>query len=450
MKANPLGYEKIPKLLYKFSVPAIIGMTVNALYNVVDRIFIGNSADLGANGLAAITISFPAMIIMMSIGILFGMGGATVFSINLGKGDIKTADKSLSNATTLLLIFGLAITIIGQLFLDNILISLGASETILPYAREYMRIIFIGTLFQVVGMGMNNFLRADGKPKLSMITMFLGAGINIVLDPIFIYGLNMGMQGAAFATIISQFISMVWGLYHFTNKKAVHRIQIKNMKIDSKLALKITSLGMPGFLVQISGSVLSMILNASLLTYGGDLAVSGMGIVNSIQTLLLLPVVGLNQGLQPIVSFNYGANKIERVKEAVILGIKAATVISTFGFLISQFIPSLLVSMFNREPALLTFGTHALRAWFMLVFIAGFQIIAANFFQAIGKPKIAMFLTLTRQVIFLIPAILVFSKLWGLNGVLYSAPFADISAATVTAVLFINFMKKFKQRSIEV
>ena len=286
---NILGYESILKLLYKFSLPAIIGMLVSAMYNVVDRIFIGNSPDLGANGLAALTICFPAMIIMMSTGILFGQGGATLFSINLGKKNYEKSDRVLGNATALLIIFGLLITIFGQVFLNKLLIWFGASPAILPHAKEYMRIILIGTVFQVVSMGMNNFLRADGKPKMSMITMLVGAGLNVILDPIFIYALRMGMSGAAIATIISQFVSMVWSIHHFLKRDALHRIQLRYMRLDRDLALEITSLGMPGFLIQLFSSILNLILNNALVSYGGDIAVSGMGIVTSIATLLVLP-----------------------------------------------------------------------------------------------------------------------------------------------------------------
>ena len=285
---NILGYESILKLLYKFSLPAIIGMLVSAMYNVVDRIFIGNSPDLGANGLAALTICFPAMIIMMSTGILFGQGGATLFSINLGKKNYEKSDRVLGNATALLIIFGLLITIFGQVFLNKLLIWFGASPAILPHAKEYMRIILIGTVFQVVSMGMNNFLRADGKPNMSMITMLVGAGLNVILDPIFIYAFRMGMSGAAIATIISQFVSMVWSIHHFLKRDALHRIQLRYMRLDRDLALEITSLGMPGFLIQLFSSILNLILNNALVSYGGDIAVSGMGIVTTRVSSLLL------------------------------------------------------------------------------------------------------------------------------------------------------------------
>lgn len=446
---NPIGTEKVSKLLFQFSVPAIIGMTINALYNIVDRIFIGNSPDLGAIGLAAITICFPIMIIIMAVGILFGVGGATVFSINLGKGDIERANKAISNATTLLIVFGLMITIIGEIFLKDLLIAFGASEAMLPYSEEYLRIILFGALFQVLAMGMNNFLRANGKPKLSMMTMLIGAIINTILDPIFIYVFRMGMTGAALATIFSMFVSMLWGLYHFLKKSEPHRIRLKNMKLEADLALEVISLGIPGFLLQLSGGLLSAILNSSLLKYGGDIAVSAMGIVNSIQNLLILPVVGLNQGLQPIVSFNYGAKQHTRVKEAVLLGIKTASIISIAGFLVGQIFPKFMVSLFNQDPELLKFGEYAMRTWFKMTFLAGFQIVAANFFQAIGKPTKAMMLTLTRQVLVLIPCIIVFSKLWGLNGILYAAPFADLTSTTITAIFFISFIREYSLASSE-
>lgn len=445
---NPLAYENINRLLYKFSIPAIIGMTVNALYNVVDRMFIGNADYLGAKGLAAITISFPAMIIMMSIGILFGVGGATLFSLSLGRGHVNKAEKILGNVISLSLISGLIITIIGSLFLDDLLKLFGASQSILPYAREYMRIIFLGTVFQVTGMGLNNLLRADGKPKLSMTTMFIGAGTNIILDPIFIYILKMGMAGAALATIISQLISVIWAIQPFLSKSAKHRLRLINMKLNSNLAKEIIVLGMPGFILQLANSLLNMLLNNSLASYGGDIAVSTMGIINSVLTLLILPIIGLNQGLQPIVSFNFGARQYNRVKEAVKKAIIAGVVFSSFGFLIVQIFPQVLVGIFNRDPELLRFGSHAIRIWLMCLPVVGFQIIGANFFQAIGESKKAMFLTTTRQVLFLMPSIIIFAKIWGLNGILFAAPFADALAASITFAFFYKFIKKLNEGEV--
>ncbi|MDF2951661.1 MAG: family efflux transporter [Anaerocolumna sp.] len=274
---NPLGEEKVYKLLIKFSLPAIVGMMVNAIYNIVDRIYIGNSSSLGANGIAGITISFPIMIILMALGILFGVGGATLFSMKLGEKKIEEAETALGNAFVMLLLAGFLFMILGQITLKPILIAFGASNTVLPYAISYMRVIFFGAVFQVVSMGLNNFMRADGNPKLAMLTMFLGAGTNIVLDPIFIYVFNMGMEGAALATIISQGFSFIWVVSYFL------------------------------FALQVASSILNAVLNNNLYLYGGDIAVSGMGVVNSLQTLLIMPVIGMNQGVQPIISFNFGA-----------------------------------------------------------------------------------------------------------------------------------------------
>ncbi len=434
--ANPLGTEKVSSLLLKFSVPAIIGMIVNALYNIVDRIFIGNAPDLGANGLAGITIGFPIMIILLSTGVLFGIGGATLFSIKLGEGKSEEANMALGNAFMALLVSGALFLIVGQIFLVRLLRLFGASEAVLPYSIAYMRVIFFGAIFQVVSMGMNSFLRADGQPKLAMITMFVGAGTNMLLDPLFIYVFKMGMAGAALATILSQCVSMTWILTYFLGNRCNHKIRLKYMRPRSSVMMRITSLGMPGFLMQLSNSLLNVVLNKSLMAYGGDIAVSGMGIVNSVQTILLMPVIGLNQGVQPIVSFNFGAKKYDRIKLAERLAIMAATIIVVAGWILTRLFPAQIVSLFNREPDLVRFGSYAIRTWFWCLPVIGFQALAANFFQAIGRSSSAMVLTLTRQVLFLIPAILIFSRVWGLNGLLYAAPFADALSSLITAFWF--------------
>ncbi|KPU42438.1 multidrug export protein MepA [Oxobacter pfennigii] len=439
---NPLGKEKISKLLLQFSVPGIVGMTVNALYNVVDRIFIGNSSSLGSNGLAGITIGFPITILFMSMGLLFGTGGATLFSISLGRKEDEKAEVALANSFVLLLASGLTFLIIGEIFLKPILILFGASEAVLPYSMEYMRIIFFGTVFQIASLGMNNFIRADGSPKIAMMTMFMGAGLNTILDPLFIYVFDMGMAGAALATILAQATSFIWVVSYFTGKRSKVKLKLKHMIPRLDIASQIVSLGIPGFSMQISNSFLNMILNKSLLAYGGDVAVSGMGIINSLQTILVMPIGGIRQGVQPIVSFNFGAKKYDRVKTAIKMGITAASSIVIISYTISRIFPEFLISLFNREPELLKFGVYALGAWFLCLPVTGFQMISSSYFQAIGKSKTATFLTLTRQVIFLIPAIIIFSKLWGLNGILYAAPFADFTAALVTGVCFYRSIRK--------
>lgn len=439
---NPLGEEKISKLLLKFSLPAIAGMMVNALYNVVDRIFIGNSPELGTNGIAGITIGFPIMIISLAIGIWFGVGGATNFSMNLGKKNYEMAENTLANSLTMLIAAGILFMVLIQMNLKTILLFFGASQEVLPYSLEYMRIIILGAPFHIVSIGMNHFIRADGNPKLAMYTMFLGAGTNIVLDPIFIYLFKMGMAGAALATIISQFFSFLWVISYFIGKQSRNKLKVKYLKLKVHLVKRITALGLPGFLLQLASSLLNATLNKNLFIYGGDIAVSGMGVINSIQTLLIMPIIGLNQGVQPIISFNYGAQKYTRVKEAIKLALKSATIVVSFGFIITRLFPVQLISLFNRDHDLIEFGLSAIFAWFLCFPLVGFQIIGANFFQAIGKPKSAMLLTLTRQLILLIPAILVFSNLWGLKGILYAAPFADLLAFLLTATFFYLEIKK--------
>lgn len=444
---NPLGVKKVSKLLVQFSVPAIVGMMANALYNIVDRIFIGNKADLGALGIAGITVSFPIMIILLAFGVLFGIGGSTLFAIKLGQKKEQEAEKAMGNAFTLLLIAGLSFSVLGQVFLTQILTLFGASPDVLPYAKEYMRIIFMGSTFQMLSMGMNNFIRADGNPKIAMMSMFLGAGINIVLDPIFIFVLDMGMAGAALATVISQISASIWIISYFYGKRSRNKLRRANMRLKKTLVLTIFSLGVPPFALQLANSMLNIILNKSLISYGGDLAISAMGIVNSLQTLLIMPVIGINQGVLPIISFNYGARQFDRVKEAAKLGILAATALVMVGYLTTRFIPTQMVGLFNHEPDLLELGSFALKRWFLFTPLIGFQIIGANFFQAIGRPRSAMFLTLSRQVIFLIPAILIFPLFWGLEGILFAAPFADLLSSTVTAFFFYYGMKNLEKNA---
>ena len=444
---NPLGVKKVSKLLVQFSVPAIVGMMANALYNIVDRIFIGNKADLGALGIAGITVSFPIMIILLAFGVLFGIGGSTLFAIKLGQKKEQEAEKAMGNAFTLLLIAGLSFSVLGQVFLTQILTLFGASPDVLPYAKEYMRIIFMGSTFQMMSMGMNNFIRADGNPKIAMMSMFLGAGINIVLDPIFIFVLDMGMAGAALATVISQISASIWIISYFYGKRSRNKLRRANMRLKKTLVLTIFSLGVPPFALQLANSMLNIILNKSLISYGGDLAISAMGIVNSLQTLLIMPVIGINQGVLPIISFNYGARQFDRVKEAAKLGILAATALVMVGYLSTRFIPTQMVGLFNHEPDLLELGSFALKRWFLFTPLIGFQIIGANFFQAIGRPRSAMFLTLSRQVIFLIPAILIFPLFWGLEGILFAAPFADLLSSTVTAFFFYYGMKNLEKNA---
>ena len=438
---NILGNEKISSLLIKFSVPAIVGMMVSALYNMVDRIFIGNAQNLGLNGIAGITIGFPISLIMIATGVLFGIGGATFFSINLGKKDFSTVDRTLGNAFSLSMISGFIIALIGEIFLIPILTILGASSEVLPYSSDYMRVIFIGTPFVISSMVLNNFIRANGQPKLAMLTMFLGAGTNLILDPLFIYIFNMGMFGAALATIISQIVSFIWTVSYFINNNNPHKFTKNNLFLNGNIVVNIVFLGLPLFLFQLSSSLLNIILNKSLMIHGSDIAISAIGITNSVQVILLMPIVGLNQGLQPIVSYNFGAKKYDRIREAQKLAIIYSTLIATFGWIVTRFFSLQVASLFTKDEKLIKISVVFLQTWLMCYPLNGFSTIAPNFFQATARPKIAMFLNLTRQVLVLIPSVMIFSSLWGLSGIIHAAPFSDTVSFFIVLFFYIRGMK---------
>ena len=442
---NPLGVDRVHKLIIRFSVPAIVGMVVNSFYNIVDRIFIGNEPSLGTDGLAAITIFFPFMIFLMAIGILFGVGGATYFAIRLGEGKPEEAEKALGNTLSLLVLSGLFFMILGQIFLQPLLVLFGASESVLPYAIEYARIILFGASLWAVSMGMNNMIRADGNPRIAMVTMFISAGSNIVLDALFIYGFKMGMSGAALATVLAQSISAIWVLFYFTGSRSRIKLHRRNLVPRFHRSVKIAVLGLPGFALQLASSVIHLILNRSLLRLGGDIAVSGMGVLNSLQTVLVMPIIGLRQGVQPIISFNFGARKLHRVRLASNLAIAIGSVIMLLGFLMTRLFPTQLIRLFNQDAELVAFGSKAIGYWFFAFPVVGLQIIASNFFQAIGRPKTAIFLTMTHQIIFLIPAILILPLFWGMNGLLAANAVAELLSAAITAVWYILAIRNLER-----
>lgn len=433
-RSKQLGEEKITTLLKKFSIPAIIGMLVNAFYNIVDRIYIGNSSDLGTLGLAGLTISFPIVMVMMALALLIGIGGATLFSIRLGENKGQEAEKILGNATTLVIGLSVIFTIFGLLFLEDLLRLFGASTEVMAYAKEYMRIVLFGAIFQGISMAGNNFIRADGSPRIAMISMILGAGFNIIFDPIFIYLFRWGMTGAAIATIGGQCLSSLWVIYYFLGKRSSHKIKLKNMKLDLGLSAKIVTTGVPAFFIQIANSLLNIVLNKGLAFYGGDIAISAMGIINSLQTLMLLPIIGINQGAQPILGYNFGAKRGDRVKETLKWAILSSTVIALVAYLGTRMFSTELISLFNQDQGLITFGSRAMLIWFFFLPVVGFQMVSSSYFQAVGKVKPAIFLTMTRQVILLIPALLILPKYYGLDGILYAAPFADLTSAIITGI----------------
>ena len=437
-----MGNKKILPLLVEFSVPAIIGMLVNAIYNVVDRMFIGNAADLGAIGIAGITISYPITLVLMAISLMVGVGGATRFSISLGKREREKAGIYQGNAVVLTIIFGLIFMIFGNIFIDVILRALGASDRVMPYASDYLSIVLYGAVFQCVAMCGNNFSRAQGNPKNAMISQLIGAGFNILFDYILIMKLHMGMQGAAIATIGGQFLSMIWQLCYLCSNRSLIKLDVEHLKLKMNYALDIVKTGIPAFLMQMANSVLNFILNGTLGKYGGDIAISAVGIITSFQTICQMPLTGLMQGQQPLISYNFGAVKYDRVKETLKYAVAGGTIIAVIGFLAVEIFPETIIKMFNREMDVVALGTRAIRIWFICLPLLGAQIMMANYFQCIGKIKVASVLNLLRQVIILIPMILILSTVIGLDGIFMAVPIADFSAFVITIYLFIKAIKK--------
>ncbi|MGH4119016.1 MATE family efflux transporter [Clostridium sp.] len=435
-KSKQLGEENIGKLLMKFSIPAIVGMLVNALYNIVDRIFIGRVDTLALSG---VTITFPISIIIMAFGMLVGIGAAALISIRLGQQKKEEAEHILGNAFTLIIIISLIVTILGLVFLQPMLLKFGASKATMPYAKQYITIILMGSVFQSLGFGLNNIIRAEGNPRIAMFTMLIGGILNTILDPIFIFVFHMGTRGAAIATVISQVVNTIWVLYYFLGRGSVLKIYYKNLKLDSNVVKSIFAIGMSPFSMQLAASLVTIISNKSLVKYGNDVSLGAMGAIMSISMLVLMPIFGINQGSQPIIGYNYGAKKYDRVKRALKLAIIAATTITTTGFIIIQLFPKQLINIFSNDPALIEVGSKGIRIYLFLLPVIGFQIVASNYFQAVGKANISIFLGLSRQVIILIPLLFILPRFFGLKGVWASAPSSDVISSILTAVfLFVE------------
>lgn len=439
--SEELGQEKITKLLIKFSIPAIIGMLVNALYNVVDRIFVGNSA--GSLAIAGMTVAYPILLVLLACALLIGIGSASLISIRLGEKNEDEAELIMGNALILLTIISIVISVPAIVFIEPLLRVFGASEAVLPYAKDYTQIVLLGTFFFLVGVGMNHVIRAEGSPRIAMITMMIGAVTNIVLDFLFIIVFGWGIKGAAIATVIAKGFSAAWVIYYFVSGRSALKLHFKSLRLKLGIVSKIVIVGSAPFLLQLATSLFNLIMNKSLTIYGGDIALSGMGVMMSIMTLILMPIYGITQGIQPIIGYNYGAKKYDRVKDALKKGIIAATGVCILGFVVIRIFPVQLVSLFNSEDSdLIDFGVRSLRIYMAFLPLIGFQTVGSNYFQAVGKPKQAAFLSLSRQVIFLIPALILLPKYLGLDGVLLAGPVADFSAFMITGAWLFFEAKK--------
>ncbi len=443
-----LGTESIGKLLFKFSIPAIIGMLVNALYGIVDGIFIGQY--VGSLGLAGVSVANPIMIVSLAFTMLVSFGATSLISIRLGEDNKEDAEKILGNATTLLFIIPVILFIIVQLFLDDILRVFGASANVLPYARTYMSVVSYGFLFQSIGFGMTNFIRSEGNPKIAMLTMSVGAAVNIALDALFIIVLDMGIRGGALATVIAELVPAIWVLGYFISDKSLLKIRKENLKLRFDKVKNIIALGFAQFSIQIASSVVAVVANNTLLQYGGDFGISAFRIINNTAMIFLMPIFGINQGMQPIIGYNYGAQKFDRVKKTLYLAIAAATGLAIVGFIITHVFPEQLAMLFNKDDrALIEMTANGMKIFFTALPIIGFQIVCSNYFQAIGKPKQSIVLGLLRQVIILIPALIILPKFFGLNGIWMASPASDIISSLLTAFFIVGNIKELN-RGIEV
>jgi putative MATE family efflux protein len=445
-KTDRLGTERIGKLLFDFSIPAIIGLLVNAIYNIVDRIYVGQGVD--PLGIAGISIVMPAMMVLMAMSALIGIGSNSLFSIRLGEGRRDEVEKIMGHAFVLLFaIPGIAI-VLCFIFLDDIIIHiLGASETVFPYAKTYFQVILYGALFSAVGPGINHFIRSDGHPRTSMVTQLIGAGINIILDPVFIFGFGWGIAGAAWATIISQFISFVWVMAYFNSKFTALRFRPKYMKLEPRLAGTILAMGFAPFVMALAMSLVGVIQNHALDAYGGDTAVSVMGVVFSIITVFFMPLQGITQGAQPIIGYNYGAKQYGRVIKAFKWALIAGTLFISAGFALIQIFPNLFIALFSKEGGeFRNMGVYCLRVSTMLFPVITMQMFTSQYFQAVGKPAQSTILSLSRQILFYIPLLALLPKAFGLDGVFFAMPAADILSLLVSAIFMFRELKRLREK----
>lgn len=429
--------------MWDYALPAIIGTLVNTVYNIVDRIFIGQG--VGALAISGLALTFPVVILASSLGMMVGSGAASRISISLGEKKKHTAEQILGNSLLLILIFNAVFIMALYLFLDEILFAFGASDNTLPYARDYLQIVLIGNVFISLCYSFNNMMRASGYPRKAIYTMLIGAVLNLILDPIFIYVFDMGIAGVAWATVISMFVGMLFVMHHFVQKKSVICLRKENIRLNKGIIIAIVSIGLSPFSMQVAASGVAVLMNVSLMKYGGDLAIGAFGILNSMLMLIVMLVVGLNQGTQAIIGYNYGAKKFDRVRSTFYYSVKIATIITSAGFVIGMFFPRLFANAFTTDKALLDIAEKGIRISTISLPIVGFPIVASNFFQSIGRAKEAIIQSLSRQIIFLIPFLLILPRFWGLNGVWAAMPLSDFLATMLSLYLVTRQIKMIRE-----
>lgn len=445
-----LGTESIPKLLKQYAVPAIIAMTASSLYNMIDSAYIGQG--VGPMAISGLAVTFPLMNLSTAFGTLVGVGASTLISVLLGQRNYSVARRVLGNVIIMNCVIGLLFMAVSLLFLDPILYFFGASEATIPYAREYMQVVLIGNIITHLYFGLNAVLRAAGHPRKAMYATILTVALNTILDPIFIFVLDMGIRGAAIATVISQLVSLIWQIKIFSNKDEFLHFSKDMMKFDYKIAYRSLSIGMAPFLMNVASCFIVILINKGLQTYGdmemaggGDLSIGAYGIINRLSFLFVMVVMGFTQGMQPIAGYNYGAQLYDRVIKVLRLTIICATIVMTAGFLAAMIFPELMIRIFTSDPQLIDLSSKGARLVFLAFPIIGFQIVTSNFFQSLGMAKKAIFLSLSRQLLFLAPCLIILPRLIGVKGVWLSLPISDIISTIVTIFMLRTLLKQFNE-----
>lgn len=440
-QTKDLETQPIGKLLIKFSIPAITGTVITSFYNIVDRIFLGRY--VGENGIAATTVSMPMMMIIMAVGMLIGFGTNSQISIRLGEKKPEEAEKLLGQGFFLFVASSILLTLVSWVYLEPMLVFFGSTEKILPYASTYLGIVLFGILPHQISFGVNSFIRGEGNPKVAMTTMLIGGILNVILDYLFIAVMGWGMMGAAWATVIGYSVSALWVVHYYLSGRSTVKLRLNNfnMKLDS--VKQVLLMGSPHFIMNMISSVQFSLFNNQLAKYGGDTSISIMGVIMSFNMIWLMPVIGLSQGLQPIVGYNYGAKKPERVRKAFLLALVCATVMCVGFFFIIELFPRQIFGLFTSEinSDFVVNGAKAIQRFLYLLPVVGYLIITGNYFQFTGRPKISLTLTIVRQVVFLIPAVLILPEYFGLNGVWYAMPASDMGALVLTSFFFIREMR---------
>ena len=437
-----LGTESIGKLLMQYAVPAIIAMTASSLYNMVDSIFIGHG--VGTMALSALALTFPLMNLGAAFGALVGVGAATLISVKLGQKDYDTAQRVLGNVFVLNILLGLAFTVIVFPFLNPILYFFGGSDETVEYARQFMEIILLGNVVTHLYLGLNAVLRASGHPKQAMYATIATVAINTILAPIFISMFDWGIRGAAIATVSAQVIALLWQLKQFNNANELLHFRRGIFRLKRKIVFDSLAIGMSPFLMNLAACLIVILINQGLKKYGGDLAIGAFGIVNRLVFIVVMIVMGLNQGMQPIAGYNFGAKLYDRVNKVLKLTIIYATCVTTFGFLVGMLAPNLVVGIFTSDAELTELSATGLRITVMFFPIIGFQMVTSNFFQSIGMAGKAIFLSLTRQMLILLPCLLILPHFFGVAGVWYSMPVSDLLASLIALVMLVYQFRKFK------